>query len=98
MITEEAIRERSYYIWQREGCPDGRSVEHWTRAKSELEAEAVTMSAPPDEGRRIVEARKVVAPRPSISRPPSRSMSSRVPVGHPTEVSAATQLAAAPMG
>ena len=39
MKSEEAIRQRSYLIWKREGCPEGRNLEHWQQAKAELEAE-----------------------------------------------------------
>jgi hypothetical protein len=38
-ISEEAIRERAYHIWVREGCPPGRQHEHWVQAQVELEAE-----------------------------------------------------------
>ena len=35
MIPEDAIRLRSYLIWQAAGCPDGRAIEHWApRANS----------------------------------------------------------------
>ncbi|MBU6297295.1 MAG: DUF2934 domain-containing protein [Alphaproteobacteria bacterium] len=37
--SDEEIRVRSYLIWEREGCPEGKSAEHWLRAKAELEAE-----------------------------------------------------------
>jgi hypothetical protein len=33
--AERAIRERAYYIWKREGCPDGRAHGHWVLACSE---------------------------------------------------------------
>ena len=39
MITDKAIRERSYLIWEREGRPQGRNLEHWLAAKAEIEAE-----------------------------------------------------------
>ncbi len=39
-ISEKAIEERAYHIWQREGCPHGRDYEHWVQAQVELEAEA----------------------------------------------------------
>ena len=39
IISDEEIRTRSYLIWEREGCQDGKSHEYWLRAKSELEAE-----------------------------------------------------------
>ena len=34
--SEEEIRARSYQIWEREGCPDGKAEEHWLRAEAEL--------------------------------------------------------------
>lgn len=37
--SDEEIRNRSYLIWEREGCQDGKSQEYWLRAKTELEAE-----------------------------------------------------------
>ena len=37
--TEDEIRVCSYLIWEREGCPEGKSEEHWLRAIAELEAE-----------------------------------------------------------
>jgi hypothetical protein len=39
LIAEEQIRIRSHTIWEREGCPEGRSEEHWQRAVAELNAE-----------------------------------------------------------
>ena len=39
-ISDEAIRERAYHIWEREGRPDGRAYEHWVQAQIELAAEA----------------------------------------------------------
>jgi len=40
-ISDEAIRERAYQIWEREGRPDGRAYDHWVQAQVELAAEAV---------------------------------------------------------
>ncbi len=31
----ELIRQRAYEIWQAEGQPDGRALEHWYRAEAE---------------------------------------------------------------
>lgn len=39
-ISEEAIRERAYKIWEREGRPHGCDFEHWVRAQVELLAES----------------------------------------------------------
>jgi hypothetical protein len=37
--SEDDIRTRSYLIWEREGCQDGKADEYWGRAKAELDAE-----------------------------------------------------------
>ena len=34
---DDQIRERAYLIWVDEGRPNGREVDHWLRAKWELE-------------------------------------------------------------
>jgi hypothetical protein len=39
-ISDDAIRERAYHIWEREGRPQGRDFEHWVRAQVELMAES----------------------------------------------------------
>ena len=38
--TEEEVRERAHAIWLAEGMPEGREVDHWLRARRELEREA----------------------------------------------------------
>ena len=72
MITEDAIRKRSYLIWQREGCVEGNSREHWLRAKAELEAELQVSYPKPGE------LWQIVVPRPQISHRPQRVISARV--------------------
>jgi len=37
MITEEQIRELAHSIWEQEGCPNGKDIEHYFRAKKMLE-------------------------------------------------------------
>jgi Protein of unknown function (DUF2934) len=32
---EQAIRERAYFIWEREGRPSGRAFDHWLLACAE---------------------------------------------------------------
>jgi hypothetical protein len=41
----EKIRQRAYEIWEAEGRPHGRQMEHWLHA----EAECQQASAPPQE-------------------------------------------------
>ncbi|MGA7676176.1 MAG: DUF2934 domain-containing protein [Rhizomicrobium sp.] len=73
--SEDEIRVRSYLIWEREGCPEGKSEEHWLRAKAELEAEfesdwrAASMDG---------ESTTFVLPLLPISSPPSRSVSGKI--------------------
>ncbi len=42
----QAIQERSYEIWEREGRPHGRDLEHWRLAETELVSEVVAVVAP----------------------------------------------------
>ncbi len=70
--SEEEIRNRSYLIWEREGCQDGKSQEYWLRAKSELEAELeAKWNAASMEGKTTA----FVLPVLPISTPPSKSIS-----------------------
>jgi hypothetical protein len=36
---QQQIRERAYFIWEREGCPEDRAEEHWRIAEEELRAD-----------------------------------------------------------
>ena len=38
-VDEDRIRERAYLIWVDEGGPHGRELDHWLRAKWELDGE-----------------------------------------------------------
>ena len=38
-ISDDAIRQRAYQIWEREGRPQGRDFEHWVQAQVELVAQ-----------------------------------------------------------
>jgi hypothetical protein len=70
--SEEEIRSRSYLIWEREGCQDGKSQEYWLRAKTELEVELeANWNAASMEG----ETTAFVLPVLPISTPPSKSIS-----------------------
>ena len=37
-ISEQQIRERAFQIWNEEGRPDGKDVEHWEKARLRLVA------------------------------------------------------------
>jgi hypothetical protein len=36
IANEQAIRERAYAIWEEEGRPEGRHLDHWLRAEAEI--------------------------------------------------------------
>lgn len=33
---EERLQQRAYEIWEAEGCPEGRDIDHWIQAEREL--------------------------------------------------------------
>ena len=37
-LDQHRIRQRAHEIWVEEGKPDGRALEHWLRARWELES------------------------------------------------------------
>lgn len=45
--AEEVIRARAYAIWEDEGRPEGRHLDHWRRASDEVAAPEAT-AAPSD--------------------------------------------------
>jgi Protein of unknown function (DUF2934) len=34
--ADPAARERAYAIWEEEGCPQGKDLDHWLRAEAEI--------------------------------------------------------------
>ena len=44
-IPESRIRERAYLLWLEEGQPEGKSAEHWERAR-----ELLALEPNPEEG------------------------------------------------
>ena len=55
---EQAIRERAYLIWEREGRPEGRARDHWYRAVTERVHEQVRQeSEPMEDEEKILEGR-----------------------------------------
>jgi hypothetical protein len=75
-ISEEAIKERAYHIWVREGCPHGRDFEHWVQAQVELEAElrggnggAPKKKAAAPRSAAAAKAPKATAPKPEPAKP-----------------------------
>jgi hypothetical protein len=36
IAEENTIREYAYHLWEKEGRPEGRALDHWIAAKSEI--------------------------------------------------------------
>jgi hypothetical protein len=42
------IRERAYWLWEEEGRPEGRELDHWYRASREIAGRAAAIPAHPE--------------------------------------------------
>ena len=58
-----AIRERAYFIWRREGRPEGRAQDHWRSATLE------EFSQQSDQDTEFMDEEKVLAGRPDANIP-----------------------------
>jgi uncharacterized membrane protein len=47
-VTEEQIRTLAFYLWEKDGSPEGRSEEYWQKARQQLAADGPT--AEPNSG------------------------------------------------
>lgn len=56
----DAIRNRAYALWEAEGRPEGKSLDHWTQAARELNA--ADDGANPDAGTQTVAAGEDLIP------------------------------------
>jgi len=59
--AEQVVREAAYFIWEREGRPEGRARDHWERALRE------TSVAKEDEP--LLDEEKILAGRPDVNMP-----------------------------
>ena len=62
--ADDLIREAAYFIWEREGRPSGRALEHWMRATTEAQAPADGRDNEP-----MDDEEKVLAGRPDANLP-----------------------------
>ena len=71
MVNEEQIKSLAFSIWEQEGCPNGKDVEHYFRAKKILEEQeagrTLELASPPQPkqidlpalpGKRIIRSRR----------------------------------------
>ena len=63
---QDLIRARAHEIWEREGRPEGRHIEHWEMASAEVAAEAKPAKKPASlakaRANKAAKAAKPVAP------------------------------------
>ena len=57
--VESTVRDRAYFIWEREGRPEGQDWQHWYQAQQE----AAKTEAERDSGRQLSDEEKVLAGR-----------------------------------
>jgi hypothetical protein len=68
--AEQSIRNRAYAIWEEDGRPDGKHLEHWQKAQSEVahRASLIPRVRPHPrvarQDQRLFRARSRVRPRP----------------------------------
>lgn len=53
-VAEEPVKVAAYYIWEKEGRPDGEDLRHWYLAIAELSSNGI--SSPPT---RVVKKAKI---------------------------------------
>ncbi len=69
MTTQEHIKARAYQIWESQGRPLGRDLDHWTQAETEMlgdpapATDAITAAEPVADPKRS-------APRPRMAKAP----------------------------
>jgi len=68
-VTASLISERAYSIWEQEGRPTDKALEHWLQAEAELKS---TMGAPQSSGSQPA---KVAAAKAPQKRPTRKSRS-----------------------
>ena len=68
-IDDAAISEAAYFIWLNEGCPDGKSQDHWARARAALQ----TAPAAPKRTRKAAAPKSAPAKAPAKPRAPRKA-------------------------
>ncbi len=99
-IAESDVRIRSYLIWEREGRPEGRELDHWLTALAELRAEARTAARVPETPASAKLPAKLEAEAGSAEKPKKRSGRPKAPgtatEAKPAKSARAPRKAAAP--
>ena len=63
-IAEESVRIAAYYIWEKEGRPDGEDLRHWYLAIAELSSNGTSPPKRAAKKASIAKPKKISATRP----------------------------------
>ena len=63
-IAEESVRIAAYYIWEKEGRPDGEDLRHWYLAIAELSSNGTSPAKRVAKKASIAKPKKISATRP----------------------------------
>ena len=63
-IAEESVRIAAYYIWEKEGRPDGEDLRHWFLAIAELSSNGTSPAKRAAKKASIAKPKKISASRP----------------------------------
>jgi hypothetical protein len=60
---EQRIRDIAFFLWEEEGCPEGRAFEHWAAAEAVVDAQDAESknSADDAQGEPLVRKRRPAA-------------------------------------
>ena len=72
MSIQQAIQERSYFLWEGEGRPHGRSLDHWLTAEAELSLGGESKPKTARAKRVVADAAKPAVKRAAAKRPAPR--------------------------
>jgi hypothetical protein len=80
-VTETAIRERAYYLWEQSGRPQGRDAEFWARAVATI-GEAPAKAKPKAARPASAKAASIASKRAPVTKlppaaPPARTTKAR---------------------
>jgi hypothetical protein len=66
--AEESVRTAAYYIWEKEGRPDGEDLRHWYLAIAELSSNATSPGKRAAKKASVAKPKKISATKPKSNR------------------------------
>lgn len=89
---DRAIRERAYAIWERQGRPCGKDVDHWLRAEAEIASTGYVVMQGPGYTIARTETAETAIPYGAVDRPDGRRNHGFIDLrNHPERVAAISE-------